>query len=174
MESLEKSLFETATSSGTLTKDLCDSFETTLKSTCERSIITKDDTSIYRDALSMKSLSSCDAISDETTRLQCRDTILFQEAVTTSDITLCAKISGSTRAAAFRANLEARADALSFQKLVTTGTLSDCKTLRSEKYQNQCHDMVIIRMVTKDRDTTLCDTLYATGMIDRCQKMSGR
>jgi hypothetical protein len=75
---------------------------------------------------------------------------------------------------ACRASLEGKLDAASFQSFVTSGTLADCETLRTEAYRTQCHDMVLIRTVRTSGDTKQCQNLYATGMIDRCEKTGGK
>lgn len=174
LESVEKSLFAAATVSGKVMSELCSTFETTIKTDCEHLVVTKDDTAIYRDAMSAKSLSSCDAISDEKLHSTCRDTLLYQKAVSGADASLCSQISDSAKAATCASNLNSRSDALKFQALVATGNLDDCDVISSDTLRVQCHDMVIIRIVRDTRDTSLCDMLTATGTIERCMKMVGK
>ena len=75
---------------------------------------------------------------------------------------------------ACRASLEGKLDAESFQSFVTSGTLADCETLRTEAYRTQCHDMVLLRTIRVSGDTDRCRELYSTGMIDRCEKTGGK
>lgn len=174
LETIEKVLFAQATASGSVMSDLCATFESSVKTECEHSIVAKNDTSTYREAMTNKDLSSCDTITDEKLHIVCRDTILFQKAVSESNRDLCTQISDSAKATSCKTNLNSRSDAIKFQSLVATGTLDDCDTIVSLPLRNQCHDMVIIRNVRDTKDTTLCDMLIATGTMDRCTKMVGK
>lgn len=174
IETIEKDLYAIASASGTLSKDLCEGFQSGIRSSCMQTLMIKDDAVLYKDALANKSLTSCDIIADTTIKIQCRDTLIFQRAISENDVLLCRGITDSTKNEACRTSLGSREDTLRFQSLISSGSVTDCDTLSTDKYKNQCHDMILIRNIKKNGDISLCNELFATGMIDRCQKMGGK
>ena len=174
LEEQEEILLRTIHLSGSVTGDLCAGFETKWKTECDALIVRVDETGLYRDAIAKKDLSLCDRITDEALRFQCRDIVLVQSAIASSDATICDGVHDTTKQNSCYSQASLRSDVTRFQAFIASGSLRDCETLSTETYKNQCHDMVIIRTVRTSKDTSLCQELSATGMIDRCEKTGGK
>ena len=149
----------------------CETLGWEVRDICRARIVRGDDREIYKKALTSKNRVSCDAIADSTMKSQCRDTLLFEEAVRESNPDLCKGISNPERASSCSSSLTARQDMISYQSIIAGGDISKCTLLTTEALSRQCHDVITIANVRSTQDRTLCDTLYNTGMISTCQKL---
>jgi hypothetical protein len=127
--------------------------------------------SLYKNAIQQHSLEGCDAIFEDTLRSKCRDIVILEKALTGGDIELCASIRDTERATYCQSTLQSRSDVTKYQTYIASDDLDGCSTLGTDSMQRQCHDTIIFARVRTAQDVTLCDTLYNTGIIERCRGM---
>ncbi len=157
--------------SGSLDAAFCETLTWEVWDRCRAQITRRDDRVSYTDALSAKTLDSCNAIDNSILRSQCRDAIIFEMAISQGDIDLCSSISNKPRSEYCQESLSARKDTILYQTIVQDGDILACDTLVSEILKRQCHDVIVIAQVRSNQDTSLCENLYNTGMIISCQSL---
>lgn len=161
--------FSLRASSGSLDTAFCETLGPEVWDRCRAQIHHSQDKVSYKDALSAKTLDSCDTIDDSILRSQCRDAIIFEMAISQSDIDLCSSISNKPRSEYCQKSLSVRKDTMLYQTIVKEGDIIACDTLISEVLRYQCHDVILISEVRSNQDSSMCENLYNTGMIMSCQ-----
>lgn len=169
--SIDEKTLALRTNSGTIDALFCETLGGEMRDRCRARIDRSQDNISYKEALSTKTLSDCDSITDDTLKAQCRDTILFDRAIREKDNTLCESIIDIERMNYCQKSLSTRVDATNYQSIVAKGDIRECAQLESITLNHQCHDVIIIAEVRTNQDKTLCDNLYNTGLIMNCQAL---
>ncbi len=170
-ESIDEIQLTAKTRENTITRKFCGSLGARSQSICLTQIREIDETALYRDALGKNDTRLCEQIVTLELRSTCLDTIRLKSAVTTDNTTLCDTITDSNKRLYCQAQVSKTAD-IALYKSATRGTdPSACTPIVNENLRNKCHDTIIIASVKRDNDTTLCDGLSATGMINVCRQI---
>ncbi len=168
-EMIDTKSFSLRVASGTIDTAFCGTLAGSVWDQCRAQVTRRDDKNSYNNALSQKTLESCDTIENEVLRSQCRDTIIFDMAIKQGDTDLCASISNKSRSEYCEKSLNVRNDTILYGSIVKEGDIIACDTLISLELKNRCHDVILIAQVRSNQDSALCENLYNTGMISSCR-----
>lgn len=168
---IDERRFADQTASGSVDDTFCESLSGDTKTRCQARIVRISENDLYKDALASKNLADCDLIETDSLKSQCRDGILFERAIKEADANLCDMITDVERANYCKNALTARSEKAEYTRIVSSGDISACETLKTESYRLQCHDLIILSEVRMSQNGELCENLYNTGMLTNCRAL---
>jgi hypothetical protein len=169
-ETIQLGLFQEAIHSGaTFDEKLCQTFSGSIYDRCMARIVVHSDSDAYRKALTSKSLSDCEFVRDESTKIRCRDALYFDIAARDGEFDACGQIVDEERRTYCTTSIQSQKDATLYRMIIRDGEITSCQDIVSEALRKQCHDMVIVREVRINQDVSPCDNLYNTGLIFGCK-----
>jgi hypothetical protein len=169
---VETRVLEAALENNTLSPDLCSSLTGELSDTCDRSLKRADDTAIYADAVAQKDPEMCQTLDDATFRDNCYDAVVMQLAFVQNDTKYCRNITDITKKAYCEKTLVKKSDTVRFQEIVSNGDIGDCNSLTEDALKYQCSDAITMSRVRESHDSTLCGSLFNTGMQFACMQIA--
>ncbi len=157
---------------GNITKELCDSLETTYKAICMDALERAIATSISSNAISASNTDNCDEITTENEKDLCYDTVNLKKAFTTNDITECTKIIDDKKKEYCISTIGRALEAVRFKEYVAKNDLESCASLTTEAYKVRCEETIIFTQVRLSKNTNLCGRLPSEDSRATCEKLA--
>lgn len=168
-ELVDQKVLVSMVSSNTVSESSCATLWEKYKAECMDSIKQVDDSTLLQKATSEEDLDTCKLLSTEEFQFACFDTILLKQALKSGDKNLCDYVRDETKKNTCISYMSKQDDTTLFKTAIVEKNLTMCSKVTTVALGNRCHDSVTLLIVRDTKDTTLCDTLIATGSIASCK-----
>lgn len=170
-EGIDAKKFADMQKNNTATIQACGELEGNFREECTKLVNNYQNEETYVTAIRTNNLNMCALVGVPNLVDRCRDEILLSLSEIENNIALCSNIKNTdTKNSCIQKN-QAKNDAKVLDDATKSESIALCSTISSKTLAESCHDIVILSIVKKTKNSTLCDSLNSRESMAVCKNI---
>lgn len=170
-ETIDANILAELSKNNTATAEQCEKMSENFQKECYKLIADYTLEIAFSEAIKTKNLAGCQTLQNADFITKCRDTIIGKMALEGENIGICEYISDENQRKNCTENTTIQKEKKVFNIATNTENISLCNTISMENLKNSCNDIIVLSLVKKQKNASLCQNLKNTENAVICRKI---
>lgn len=170
-EGVDAKIFTKIVKENNISTEKCEKLDGNFKKECLKLIKDYHIEETYFKAIRSEKIENCSEIIEENLKIKCQNEILYLQAKNHNSLHICHGITDADLKKDCITSAENLQNTKIFKTAITSENLAMCSAITDVNIRTRCNDIIILSIVKKTHDSTLCSGVQNAESKKICQKI---